>query len=314
MPHVTAADSLTQPFASAAMSKLTAVDLSRLPAPDVVEELDYETIFAGMLSKLREYEPQFTALTEADPAYKLLQVCALYVLHILQRVNDKARAVLLAYARGSELDHLGALLGVTRRQLDPGDPVRGVPPTMEGDAELRRRIQLAPEGYSVAGPESAYVYHALSAHPDVLDASATSPSPGQVVVTLLARQGDGTANQALIDAVAAQLRDDSVRPLTDNVTVQGAQIVPYSVHATVYTYSGPDAALVLTEARRRLERYVAESHRLGRDVPLSGIYSALHAEGVQRVQLASPSEDLTIDRTQAAWCTGITIVAGGVDE
>lgn len=296
------------------MSKFTAVDLSRLPAPDVVEELDFETIFAGMLAKLREYDPQFTALAESDPAYKLLQVCAFYVMHLLQRMNDKARAVMLAYARGADLDHLGALLGVARRQLDPGDPVRGIPPTMEDDTEFRRRIQLAPEGYSVAGPEGAYIYHALSAHPDVLDASATSPSPGEVVVTVLARQGDGTASPELIASVADRLRDDSVRPLTDHVTVQGAQIVPYSVHATVYTYSGPDAALVLAESRRRLERYVEESHRLGRDVPLSGIYSVLHSEGVQRVELTSPTADIVIDRTQAAWCTGITIIAGGVDE
>lgn len=296
------------------MSTLTAVDLSRLPAPDVVEPLDYETVFAAMLAKLREYEPQFSALTESDPAFKVLQVCAFHVLHLRQRVNDAARAVLLAYARGPDLDHLGALLGVARRQLDPGDPLRGVPPTMEDDTELRRRIQLAPEGYSVAGPESAYVYHALSAHPDVLDASATSPSPGQVVVTLLSRQGDGTASPALIDAVADRLRDDGVRPLTDQVIVQGAEVVPYSVHAAVYTYAGPDAALVLAESRRRLEQYVEASHRLGRDVSLSGIYSALHAEGVQRVELSAPVSDVTVTPTQAAWCTGITIVSGGVDE
>ena len=64
---------------------------------------------------------------------------------------------------------------------------------MESDPDFRRRIQLAPEGFSVAGPEGAYIFHALSADPGVLDACATSPSPGEVVVTVLARAGDGTA-------------------------------------------------------------------------------------------------------------------------
>jgi len=296
------------------MSTFTAVDLSRLPAPAVVELLSYEAILAAMLADLRARDPQFTALTESDPAFKLLQVCAYREMLVRQRCNEAARAVMLAYAIGSDLEHLGALLGVTRLELDPGDPVNSIPPTMESDTEFRRRIQLAPEGFSVAGPEGAYIFHALSADPDVLDASATSPAPGEVVVTVLSRQGNGAPSAALVDAVEAALADDSVRPLTDHVTVQAATIVPYNVQATVYTYAGPDSALVLAESQRRLEAYIEASHRLGRDVPLSGIYSVLHSEGVQRVELDSPLADIVITRTQASHCTGITIIAGGVDE
>jgi phage-related baseplate assembly protein len=47
------------------------------------------------------------------------------------------------------------------------------------------------------------VFHARSAHPDVLDASAPSPVPGEVYVTVLSRLGDGTASPEVIDAVAA---------------------------------------------------------------------------------------------------------------
>ena len=121
----------------------------------------------------------FTAMTEAEPVYAPLQVCAYRELQIRQRNNDSNRAVMLAYAVGADLDHLGALLGVARLELDPGDSLRSIPPTFESDVEFRRRIQLAPEGFSVAGPEGAYMFHALSADPDVLDASATSPSPAR---------------------------------------------------------------------------------------------------------------------------------------
>lgn len=296
------------------MSTFTAVDLSRLPSPNLIEALDYETIFAAMLADLVARDPQFTALTESDPAYKILQVCAYRELNQRQRVNDAARAVMLAYAAGADLDHIGALLGVARLQLDPGDPAYSIPPVMETDTDLRRRIQLAPEGFSVAGPEGAYIFHALSADPGVLDASATSPAPGEVLVTVLARDGDGAPTQALIDAVSAALTAEDVRPLTDQVTVQAAQIVPYQVTATVYTYAGPDSAVVLAESRSRLDQYIAESHRLGRDVPLSGIFSVLHSEGVQSVELTAPAADLVIDRSQASHCTLITITHGGVDE
>jgi len=296
------------------MSMFTAVDLSRLPAPAIVEQLDFETIFAQQLADLRRFAPEIDALVESDPLYKALQVSSYRELLMRQRANEGCRAIMLAYASGSDLDQLAVFYGVTRMQLDPGDPERSIPPTMESDQEFRRRTQLAPEGFSVAGPEGAYIFHALSADPGVLDVSATSPSPGEVVVTVLARAGDGTPSAALVNAVSAKLADDSVRPLTDHVTVQAATIVPYAVQATVYTYAGPDSALVLAESKRRLERYVEESHRLGRDVPLSGIFSVLHSEGVQRVEITSPAAGLVINRTQASWCTGINIIAGGVDE
>lgn len=296
------------------MSTFTAVDLSRLPAPAIVEPLDFEVIFSQMLAQLRELDPQFDALTESEPTYKILQVAAYRELNLRQRVNEATRAVMLAYAKGADLDQLGALLGVSRHLLDPGNAALGIPPTFESDADFRRRIQLAPEGFSVAGPEGAYIFHALNADAGVLDASATSPSPGEVVVTVLAREGDGTASAQLVATVAEALADDRVRPMTDHVTVQGAQIVPYQVVARVYTYAGPDSALVLAESMRRLEAYIAESHRLGRDVPLSGIYSVLHTEGVQRVEIDLPTTDVEVTRTQATYCTLINVTHGGVDE
>jgi phage-related baseplate assembly protein len=180
--------------------------------------------------------------------------------------------------------------------------------------DFRRRVQLSPEGFSVAGPEGAYVFHALSADAGVLDASVTSPTPGAVVVSILSRTGDGTAPQVLLDAVAAKLASDDVRPMTDFVTVQSAELVPYTVEATIYTYAGPDSSVVLSEATARLQRYIGESHRMGRDVTLSGIYAALHVGGVQRVNLMSPDADIEVARTQASFCTNVTVSYGGTGE
>jgi phage-related baseplate assembly protein len=35
---------------------------------------------------------------------------------------------------------------------------------------------------------------------------------------------------------------------------------------------------------------------------------------VQRVELTAPTADVVVDRTQAAYCTAVTITSGGVDE
>ncbi|HHW4682427.1 MAG TPA: baseplate J/gp47 family protein [Xylella sp.] len=115
-------------------------------------------------------------------------------------------------------------------------------------------------------------------------------------------------------AVMAAVNHESVRPMTDHVTVQPAQITDYQVHARLHTYAGPDAAVVLSEAQRRVTAYTTEAFRLGRNIALSGLYAGLHVEGIQRVELNTPQQGLIIGRTQAARCTDITLVHGGVDE
>lgn len=291
----------------------TAIDLSQVAAPSVVETIDFEAILAAMLADLQERSDDFTALVESDPAYKILQVAAYREVILRQRINEAARAVMIAYATGTDLENLGALFGVVRLVIDPGDPdaVPPVPPTYESDADLRRRVQLSLEGFSTAGPSGAYVFHALSADGDVLDASATSPEPGDVLVTLLSRSGDGTASPAVIAAVEAALNDEDVRPLCDSVAVQSAEIVDYTIEATIYCLPGPDASTVIAAAQDAAEAYAEAQHRLGLSVTLSGIYAALHQPGVARVDLVEPTANITIAPTQASSCTGITLTNGG---
>ncbi|CCA91317.1 baseplate J/gp47 family protein [Novosphingobium sp. PP1Y] len=291
----------------------TAVDLSRLPAPDIVEELDFETILADAVARMQAQMPEFIT-RDSDPATKLLQVFAYFAQLLRQRVNDAVRAVMPAYAVGADLDNIAALFGITRFTLASADEALGIPAVMESDADFRRRMVLAPEGYSVAGPEGAYIFHALSADADVLDASATSPAAGEVLVSVLSRTGSGAASAALVSKVAAYVSDETRRPLTDFVTVQSAEIVTYAVEATLTTFSGPDGGVVLAAAHANLDAYIASSHRLGRDITRSAIFAALHVEGVQNVELSAPAADIIVSRTQAPHCTGTTINYAGTGE
>jgi phage-related baseplate assembly protein len=299
---------------SASLSTSTAVDLSRLPPPDVVQPLDYEAILAELIADLQARLPEFDAFLESDPAIKALQIVAYRELILRQRVNDAGRAVLVAYAAGGDLDNLSALFGVTRRELVPADPETGAPPVMEADEDLRRRVLLAPDSYSVAGPRFAYVYHALSADGDVLDASATSPAPGEVVISVLSRIGDGEASPELLAAVDSVVGADDVRPLTDEVTVQSAAIVPFEVEAALTLYAGPDAMLIEQTAETALTALLAQQHRLGRDVTRSAIIAALHVAGVQNVNLVSPAADVAVSETQAAWASSVSVTVAGIAE
>jgi len=295
-------------------SSPTTVDLSRFDPPTIVEQLDFETIFQRKAARLRALLPSFDALVASDPTIKILQVAAYDELLLRQDFNERLQQRLVAYAIGSTLDHLGAGIGVARLVVTPANPVTGAVAVYESDDSFRARIVLGPEGFSVAGPELAYVKHAKDASGLVLDASATSPAPGEVLVSVLSSEGDGTASGDLLAKVTAIVTDDAIRPLGDFVTVQSATLRPFIVVARIWTFAGPDPALVLAAARTKLDRYLAASRRLGRDITMSGLYAALSAEGVQRVEISAPTASIVCDLTQAAQCNSIDVRHAGYDE
>lgn len=66
----------------------------------------------------------------------------------------------------------------------------------------------------------------------------------------------------------------------------------------------------MAAAKASLQRYIASQTRLGRDIRRSAIFAALHVEGVQRVELASPQADVVLNKTQAASCTQWSVTNG----
>lgn len=286
-----------------------AVDLSTLPAPVLVPQPDFETRLAGKLARLMVQMPAFSALVESDPAMLLLEADSYDELVLAQAVNDALRGFLLAFATGVNLDHLGALLDVPRLVVTPATATADA--VMEGDTAYRQRIQLAPHSFSVAGPELAYVFHARSAHGDVADATAVSPSPGVVVVTVLAKSGNGVPSEAVLQAVRE--RFVGVVPLTDHVIVQPVELVDYAIQAQLFVYAGPDTTLIEDTAETSLAAFLASSRKIGRDVARSAHAAALHVGNVQRVALPSPAADIEISQSQIANPVSTEITIGGTE-
>lgn len=302
----------------------TPIDLSRLPAPDVVETIDYEAILArrkahyiGLFPVEQQAEVAKTLQLESEPVAKLLQENAYLETVLRQRINDASRARMLAYAKGKDLEHVAANYNVERLVVTPEDATT-VPPTaavMEEDDSLTERTQLAFEGLSTAGPREGYKFHARSADGRIADVSAISPEPCDIVITVLGLDGDGSVGQDVLDNVGKALSHEDVRPLADRVSIQSARITHYEIDATVYTKTnGPERELVLAEARKRIDKYRKESRRLGRDIDRSAINNALFAEGISRAEIRLPAVDEELDETQAAYCTGVNIIDGGARE
>lgn len=273
------------------------LDLSKLPAPDVVETLDFETEFAAMLARYQLLMgDQWTALLESDPIMKLLEQVAYETVTLRARINAAAKAVLLAKARGADLDNVLALLDAKR--LDG-----------ELDDAFRERGRLAPYGFSTAGPGRAYEYHARSAHDDVLDVGVDSPEPGVVRVVVLSRAGDGTPSDSVLAAVRSALNAEDIRPLNDTVLVLPGQVVPWSLQAVLSFPSGAATEPSQAAALAAAQAYASAQKRLNRPIRRSMLLAALAVAGVSDVELLSPSADIEADSQAAPYCTAIELTA-----
>lgn len=294
----------------------TPIDLSRLPAPTVVEQIDYEVIlaerkayFISLHPAEKQAEIAATLELESEPITKLLQENAYRETLWRQRVNEAALAVLLPYAKGADLEQIGARFNVERLVIVPANSaaVPSVAAVMEEDDSLRERIQMAMEGLSTAGPRNAYIFHARSADGRVADATAVSPSPAVVVVTVQSALGNGTADAALLEVVDAYLSDEDRRPVADRLTVQSAAVLTYSVQAELHLHAvGPEAEPIRAAAEARLLALVNQRRRLGVEVNRSALDAALHVEGVRRVDLPG-WVDIVPTLSQAPYCTGVSV-------
>lgn len=292
---------------------MSTIELSALPAPQVLEDLDFEEVYQSELAAFRQFMgDNWDALLESDPVTKLLELSAYRRLQNRARVNDAAKALLLAYAQGSDLDQLAANVRLQRLVIQAEDlaAVPPVPAVLEEDDALRERVQLVYEGLTTAGPRNSYILHARNASGLVADATAESPTPAVVVVTVLALEGDGVADAGLLETVRVRLSDDDVRPVGDRLTVQSAEILRYRIDAVVHMAgSGPETEATLAECKRRLQAWINPRRRLGVEVARSGVDAQLHINGVSRVELSNWA-DIRPTKAQAAWCEGVTVTRG----
>jgi phage-related baseplate assembly protein len=319
------------------------LDLRSLPAPALIEALDYETILARMIGGLVSLDPAYNAILESDPAIKVLEVAAARELILRQRVNDAFKATLLAFSGTTDLDNLGAFYGVIRR-------------AGETDEEFRVRVVLRIQGSSTAGGAAWYRYQGLTASDRIRDIAVSSPEPGVVEVAVLSKEvailleatteelnsaaafygtsrgvgetdatlrarlletvdeagGRGTATPQLLAVVDDYIQDDAVRVVTDTVNVVSATIYDVDVVAGVYLY--PDTPMqVFNGLEATLREQFLANVSLGWDLTRTWTISRIHPAGVQRIELSSPTTDVVVGPSGAVALNSITLNFAGYD-
>lgn len=182
----------------------------------------------------------------------------------------------------------------------------------EDNDRLRERIRLAPESFTNAGSRGAYHFHAMSAHPRIVDVAVLSPVPG--TVDLYPLLSTGLPDNSILTLVESFCSDEKVRPLTDTVRAKTPVQVDYAIEANITIYRDQDANTIKDIANNAIQNWVASrTATLGRDIVPSQIISVLSVAGVYQVELVTPALQVVAENEWAN-CTAITINMVGVSD
>lgn len=186
----------------------------------------------------------------------------------------------------------------------------------ESDAAFYERLRESMETFSTAGPLGGYEYYAKSASALIADVKASSPIPGEVDVRVLLSNGE-LPGEEILKEVYEILNADSVRPLTDHVTVAAPDNVPYNIDFTYYTQTG--AAVSDETIRNNVNAAVAEFRKwqgakMGRDVNPSHLIYLLMQTGVKRVEVRSPVYAAVPENAVAVMNSAAVVNGGAEDE
>jgi phage-related baseplate assembly protein len=274
-------------------------------SPSVIETLDYEVIVSAMVadaaSRLALAGISYdVGNLEVDPVKIVIEADAARELLLRARINDAALTRVLPYAAGSDLDYLASFYGVARL-------------ADEADARLRKRVTLAISGRSTAGPADWYVSAAMRASIRVKEAMIYRTGIGpELVLSILATDNGGVADAPLIAAVDAEVQKNSVRVISDRITVISAVKTIVNVAAEVWLL--PDASQTIIAALEPQLRAAFEAEGgLGFDLKRSWLASRLHQPGVARVNLTGPAADVIVSPNGAVAIGTVTITYMGRD-
>jgi phage-related baseplate assembly protein len=324
------------------MSRFVAPDLEALGDVPQVVPVDFEAIKTArddfLVAALARVGVDYDVTgLETDPlvvAYS--EGGGFQEMNFRQRVNEAIRGLSLATSIRGDLDHIGATYAGIGRLIYPNaaddqpansqwDDLRGK--WVETDTIFRARIKLAFEAFSTAGPEGAYVFHALELDGvrDIADAAAYSeedaatysatlhsdaysmgliaaPFTGradgdpvlapEILIVALPTETYGAVDQALLDRVFRAVTAEDVRPLGDNVRVEAATVTAYNIGVTLYYAPGSDASAMAAEAKRRLEAYAADRRRIGLSIQREVIGGRAAIDNNVTVEVVSPAADI----------------------
>ncbi|WP_404291550.1 baseplate J/gp47 family protein [Microvirga sp. RSM25] len=297
---------------------LNVIDTSRLPAPNILEDVTYEAKHQEFLAR---FQTRWAELRAADPTLPPYDVAmletdlpvlfseAMAYLRTLDRirVNDAVKAVLAPLAKGTNLDTVVARANVERKVIVPATPATAA--VMETDAQLLRRY-LASFDRPSAGSAARYLFEAYTAVPSLHHVAvigrAIHGRRGDTDI-VIAGEGGRLPTSAELLAVRNAVTASAVKPEATAVTVRPATLATYALHLAIAVGIGPDPILVQQEALARVSAATAARMTIGGEIPANLPVGAAYGANVVRARAVTPFPGLAADPYTLPVCGGITI-------
>lgn len=186
---------------------------------------------------------------------------------------------------------------------------------VESDSFYRDRIRQAPESFSNAGSEGAYIFHTKSASSLITDVLVTSENPGEVDIYILLEGGELPETE-MLETVESYLSKNNVRPLTDLVQVRSPTQVNYGIELRYFIAKSDalNAASIITKVNSAVADFVTwQKSKIGRDINDTELYWRIRSAGAKRAQILSPNFQAVADNSVAV-ADSIQVEYAGIEE
>ncbi len=185
----------------------------------------------------------------------------------------------------------------------------------ESDDNLAERIFLAPSSWSTAGPDDAYKYWVKTFDPGITDVEVYSDVPGIVDIWFILQEGQ-IPDETMITELEEFLKNEEIRPLTDQVIVRAPEIQDYDVDLTYYINKSDRtrASTIQEQVHKIVDEYVLwQKEKIGRDINPDQLRRMIITAGAKRVEVRSP-EFRRLPRSSIALAGNVNVLYGGIED
>ncbi|WP_109317206.1 baseplate J/gp47 family protein [Pseudovibrio ascidiaceicola] len=276
---------------------------TKLPPPELIENIDYEAILAASLDRLKaKFDaagiPWTVGELETDPAKILQEELVYLVVYLLQLGNEKFVLYFVDYSYGVALDVLATFYGVTRMQG-------------EDDERFKTRIKLHIVGRSGGGPEERCKALAMDAHLDVKGVAVWDNGIDPTLyVGILSAVPGGHASDKLLETVLAHLVLPNNKVTSDRFIVVSAVTKTIDVALKVQLEEhARNSTLETLEAKLRAAW--EDEDRLGLDLTRAWLINSAMGDGINNVIVDAPFNDVVANPNEAIALGTISISSMG---
>mgnify|MGYP001142559742 CR=1 FL=1 len=218
----------------------------------------------------------------------------------------------------------GYKCGVLRTMVDPvpyvseveNITVSGGGADVESDANLAKRIYLAPSSWSTAGPDDAYEYWVRTFDTAIYDVLVDSEIPGEVDIYFIMQDGQ-MPDTVLIEEMERYLKNEEIRPLTDKVIARAPDINEYEIDFVYYINRSDRAriSVINEQVQTAVKDYVRwQKEKIGRDINPDQLRKMVVSAGAKRLEIRSPDFSKVPRNSVVLLRKDAVVVYGGVED